>query len=38
MDQEKLLFRVIDGVINKEYGDINNWAQPVLQFIKATTN
>jgi len=32
--EPKLLFRVIDGVITKEYGTINDWALPILQFIK----
>jgi predicted ABC-type ATPase len=32
--EPKLLFRVIDGVITKEYGTINDWALPIFQFIK----
>jgi predicted ABC-type ATPase len=32
--EPKLLFRVVDGLIAKEYGDINSWAMPVLDFIK----
>ncbi len=32
--EPKLLFRVIDGEITKEYGKINDWALPILQFIK----
>ena len=32
--EPKLLFRVIDGVITKEYGTINDWALPIHQFIK----
>jgi predicted ABC-type ATPase len=33
-EQPKLLFRVVDGLIAKEYGSINAWAKPVLAFIK----
>jgi len=30
----KLLFRVIDGIITKEYSNINNWALTILHEIK----
>ncbi|MEY3500396.1 MAG: hypothetical protein RL308_2065 [Bacteroidota bacterium] len=30
----KLLFRVIDGIITKEYSNINNWALTILNEIK----
>ena len=32
--EPKLLFRVIDGKITKEYADINDWSKPILKFIK----
>jgi hypothetical protein len=32
--EPKLLFRVVDGLIAKEYGSVNNWAMPVFEFIK----
>jgi predicted ABC-type ATPase len=33
-EEPKLLFRVIDGQITKEYLKINKWAIPVFKFIK----
>ena len=33
-EEPKLLFRVIDGQITKEYIKINKWAIPVFEFIK----
>ena len=32
--EPQLLFRAINGLITKEYSNINNWAEPILQFIK----
>ncbi len=32
-EDPKLLFRVIDGKVSKEYNPINQWAIPILQFI-----
>jgi predicted ABC-type ATPase len=32
--QPHLLFRVGDAVVTKEYRSINEWAKPILQFIK----
>ncbi len=34
-EEPMLLFRVIDGIITKEYHNINNWALPILNFIKS---
>jgi len=34
--EPQLLFRVADGVITKEYRLINEWAQPILNFIKCS--
>jgi predicted ABC-type ATPase len=33
-EEPKLLFRVVDGLAAKEYANINNWALPILEFIK----
>ena len=33
-EEPKLLFRVVDGSVAKEYEPINNWALPILHFIK----
>ena len=33
--EPKILFRVIDGKITKEYAQINNWSLPILNFIKS---
>jgi predicted ABC-type ATPase len=33
--EPKLLFRVIDGKITKEYSNINSWSLPILQFINS---
>lgn len=33
-EEPKLLFRVVDGLAAKEYTNINNWALPILEFIK----
>ena len=33
-EDPKLLFRVIDGNITKQYDYINDWANPILEFIK----
>lgn len=32
--EPKLLFRVIDGLITKEYTNSSNWSIPILNFIK----
>jgi hypothetical protein len=32
--EAQLLSRVIDGETIKTYGSVNEWAQPVLQFIQ----
>jgi predicted ABC-type ATPase len=34
--EPQLLFRVADGAITKEYRVINEWAQPILEFIKSS--
>lgn len=33
-EDPKLLFRIIDGVVTKDYKTINNWAKPIYRFIK----
>ncbi len=35
LQNPKLLFRVIDGDFVKEYGKINDWAEPIYQHIQA---
>ncbi len=35
LQDPKLLFRVIDGDAVKEYGKINDWAEPIYQHIHA---
>lgn len=32
--EPQLLFKVIDGMVTKEYHKINDWAKPIFQFIK----
>jgi predicted ABC-type ATPase len=32
--EPKLLFRIIDGIVAKEYGIVNDWALPIIRFIK----
>ncbi len=34
--EPQLLFRVADGYVTKEYRVINEWAQPILEFIKSS--
>lgn len=33
-EDPKLLFRVIDGNVTKQYEYISNWAKPIIEFIK----
>ena len=32
-EEPKLLFRLVDGLITKEYGVTNNWSLPIIQFF-----
>lgn len=34
----KPLFRVVDGIIAKEYTQINEWAIPILNFLKESAS
>ena len=37
-EEPKLLFRIVNGNIAKEYNQINDWALPIFQFIRDIPN
>ncbi|MBK8808457.1 MAG: zeta toxin family protein [Bacteroidales bacterium] len=37
-EDPKLLFRVSDGKISKQYNDVNTWSKPIIEYIEKTNN
>jgi len=34
--EPKLLFRISDGIITKQYSDVHSWSKPIIEYINKT--